>query len=99
MVALLKSGEYSSAELGDLFGVARSTVYRAAERDAARKRTQRADRGFNPLKRQLPAAPHPGDQRRHNDIPLAGRCPAGLPLVRDIASISPRPPTRLRNRS
>ena len=41
MVALLKSGEYSSAELGDLFGVARSTVYRAAERDAARKRTQR----------------------------------------------------------
>ena len=41
MVALLKSGEYSSAELGDLFGVARSTVYQAAERDAARKRTQR----------------------------------------------------------
>ncbi len=36
MVALLKSGEYSSAELGDLFGVARSTVYRAVERDAAR---------------------------------------------------------------
>ena len=41
MVALLKSGEYSSAELGDLFGVARSTVYRAVERDAARKRAQR----------------------------------------------------------
>ena len=36
LVALLKSGEYSSAELGDLFGVARSTVYRAVERDAAR---------------------------------------------------------------
>jgi len=41
MVALLKSGDYSSAELGDLFGVARSTVYRAVERDAARRRTQR----------------------------------------------------------
>jgi DNA invertase Pin-like site-specific DNA recombinase len=41
MVALLKSGEYSSAELGDLFGVARSTVYRAVERDAARQRIQR----------------------------------------------------------
>ena len=41
MVALLKSGEYSSAELGDLFGVARSTVYRAVERDAARKRAER----------------------------------------------------------
>ena len=41
MVTLLKSGEYSSAELGDLFGVARSTVYRAVERDAARKRAER----------------------------------------------------------
>ena len=41
LVALLKSGEYSSAELGDLFGVARSTVYRAVERDAARKRAER----------------------------------------------------------
>ena len=41
LVALLKSGEYSSAELGDLFGVARSTAYRAVERDAARERTQR----------------------------------------------------------
>ncbi len=39
MVALLKSGEYS--KLGDLFGVARSTVDRAVERDAARKRAQR----------------------------------------------------------
>ena len=41
MVALLKSGEYSSAELGDLFGVARSTVYRAVEWDAARQRVAR----------------------------------------------------------
>ena len=30
MVSLLRSGEYSTAELGDLFGVGRSTVYRAA---------------------------------------------------------------------
>jgi len=28
LVELLHSGEYSTAELGDLFGVARSTVYR-----------------------------------------------------------------------
>ena len=41
LVALLKSGEYTTAELGDLFGVARSTVYRAIGRDAARQRTQR----------------------------------------------------------
>jgi DNA invertase Pin-like site-specific DNA recombinase len=44
LVALLKSGEYSTAELGDLFGVARSTVYRAIGREAARQRAQRSDR-------------------------------------------------------
>jgi DNA invertase Pin-like site-specific DNA recombinase len=33
LVALLKDGEYSTAELADLFGVARSTVYRAVERE------------------------------------------------------------------
>jgi DNA invertase Pin-like site-specific DNA recombinase len=36
MVALLHAGEYSTAELADLFGVARSTVYRAAQRERAR---------------------------------------------------------------
>jgi IS30 family transposase len=41
MIGTLNAGEYSSAELGDLFGVARSTVYRAVERDAARERAQR----------------------------------------------------------
>jgi predicted DNA-binding transcriptional regulator YafY len=35
-VALLNGGEYSTAELTDLFGVARSTVYRALERERAR---------------------------------------------------------------
>jgi DNA invertase Pin-like site-specific DNA recombinase len=36
LVALLKGGEYSTAELADLFGVARSTVYRAVERERTR---------------------------------------------------------------
>jgi DNA invertase Pin-like site-specific DNA recombinase len=36
MVALLHAGECSTAELADLFGVARSTVYRAVERERAR---------------------------------------------------------------
>jgi DNA invertase Pin-like site-specific DNA recombinase len=36
LVALLKGGEYSTAELADLFGVARSTVYRACQRERAR---------------------------------------------------------------
>ena len=45
LVALLKSGEYSTAELGDLFGVARSTVYRAIGREAARQRAERSGPG------------------------------------------------------
>jgi len=36
LVALLTGGEYSTAELADLFGVARSTVYRAVERERTR---------------------------------------------------------------
>jgi DNA invertase Pin-like site-specific DNA recombinase len=36
LVALLKCGEYSTPELADLFGVARSTVYRALERERRR---------------------------------------------------------------
>lgn len=38
LVALHRAGEHSTAELGGLFGVARSTVYRAIQRDAARAR-------------------------------------------------------------
>ena len=45
LVLLLKSGEYTTAEIGDLFGVARSTVYRAIGREAARQRAQRSDAG------------------------------------------------------
>ncbi len=33
MVTLYRQGEHSTAELADLFGVARSTVYRALQRD------------------------------------------------------------------
>ena len=36
LVALHRAGEHSTAELGGLFGVARSTVYRAIQRDDAR---------------------------------------------------------------
>jgi DNA invertase Pin-like site-specific DNA recombinase len=35
LVSLLHSGEYSTAEVADLFGVGRSTVYRAIERQRA----------------------------------------------------------------
>ena len=47
LVALHRAGEHSVAELGDLFGVTRSTVYRAIQRDAARRR--RALPGRDPL--------------------------------------------------
>ncbi|MEU5940963.1 recombinase family protein [Micromonospora sp. NPDC047548] len=40
LVALHKAGEHTSAELAELFGVARSTVYRAIERAAAAKPDQ-----------------------------------------------------------
>ncbi len=48
LVALHRAGEHSVAELGDLLGVTRSTVYRAIQRDLARQQTQR------------PASPAPG---------------------------------------
>jgi len=44
LVSLHRSGEHSVSELGDLFGVTRSTVYRAIQRDAVRQRTQIAGR-------------------------------------------------------
>ena len=39
LVELYRQGKHSTAELADLFGVARSTVYRALERDRARGQT------------------------------------------------------------
>ena len=36
LVSLVRSGEYSTAEVAELFGVARSTVYRAIERERDR---------------------------------------------------------------
>jgi predicted DNA-binding protein YlxM (UPF0122 family) len=35
-VALVNGGDHSTAELADLFGVARSTVYLAVERERTR---------------------------------------------------------------
>ena len=44
LVALHEAGDHSTAELANLFGVARSTVYRAIERDTRRAQPPRADR-------------------------------------------------------
>ena len=43
LVALHAAGDHSIAELGDLFGVARSTVYRAIQRDRRRQQTLNAN--------------------------------------------------------
>ena len=37
LVSLVHSGEYSTLEVAELFGVGRSTVYRAIERHASRE--------------------------------------------------------------
>jgi DNA invertase Pin-like site-specific DNA recombinase len=47
LVSLLETGEYTTADLADLFGVARSTVYRAVERERI-------------LKAASPSTPAPG---------------------------------------
>ena len=39
LVSLLETGEYTTADLADLFGAARSTVYRAVERERILKAT------------------------------------------------------------
>ena len=38
LVMLHRAGEHSTAELSDLFGVGRSTVYRVIERDGQRRK-------------------------------------------------------------
>lgn len=40
LVALPRAGEHSTAELSDLLGVGRSTVYRAVERGARRRQRE-----------------------------------------------------------
>jgi DNA invertase Pin-like site-specific DNA recombinase len=48
LVALHRAGEYSGAELADLFGVARSTVSRAIQRDQHRQQTLSERRSESP---------------------------------------------------
>lgn len=52
LVELYRHGEHSTAELADLFGVARPTVYRALDRDRAR--------GAQPTRQRATRAAAPG---------------------------------------
>jgi hypothetical protein len=75
LVALLKCGDYSTAELGDLFGVARFTVYRAVERERAPMSSASASaEGFFALSRRHPLRgqqrpPGVDDLRTPLDVP------------------------------
>jgi Helix-turn-helix domain of resolvase len=53
LVKLLHSGQYSTAEVGDLFGVARSTVYRAVARSKTPAAAGRATTTAAPSSRAL----------------------------------------------
>ena len=44
LVMLHRAGEHSTADLSDLFGVGRSTVYRVIERDRGRQKHPSASR-------------------------------------------------------
>ena len=62
LVMLYRAGEHTVSELGDLFGITRSTVYRAVQRDTRRQSTgagMRADA-------RAPVRPilHRDDERR-----------------------------------
>ena len=76
LVSLVHSGEYSTAEVADLFGVGRSTVYRAIERQ--RIAAKAGPRGSNietltTRPRRRPASDTPAGRRRPA---VRAACPA-----------------------
>ena len=83
LVGLLQAGEHSTAELADLFGVARSTDYRAQQRHRAAARGETAD--ARPAEHQCRAPTVQRPQHRHADrkpvvrrtwrSPVSGRQP------------------------
>ncbi len=73
-VALHRAGNHSTAKLGDLFGVARATVYRAIERDARRAQGRTAARRS---RHRSPVALRLGS-RRQPARPLGPRDNLGL---------------------
>jgi DNA invertase Pin-like site-specific DNA recombinase len=80
LVELLQSGEYSTAELGDLFGVARSTVYRAVVRSKAAAAAGRTVTG------------KPGTARAVPPIAVDGGAPDTAPTGPDTAHPANCPP-------
>ena len=68
LVSLVHSGEYSTAEAAEMFGVGRSTVYRAIERQRVQARAGLArPQGAAPHSAGCPASDTPAGCRRHVD--------------------------------
>ena len=80
LVELLHSGEYTTAELRDLFGVARSTVYRAVVRSKTAGTARATATSPRPASRPVvhtDNAPPDIYRPRHgalSDIPSENRC-------------------------
>jgi excisionase family DNA binding protein len=58
LVSLVHSGEYSTAEVAELFGVGRSTVYRAIERQRLEARTPSTTAPSRSLTKEFPGRSH-----------------------------------------
>ena len=81
LVSLVHSGEYSTAEVADLFGVGRSTVYRAIERQriAARPASRKQHRDADTRPRRRPASDTPAGRRRPTTSSSIGTPSRGSP--------------------
>jgi excisionase family DNA binding protein len=97
LVSLVHSGEYSTAEVADLFGVGRSTVYRAIERQGIAAKAGLAEATS---RRRHPTAPasrirHPRGTPAANNVKLDRNALSGFPLrtPRSRASPTLRPVT------
>ncbi|MGI8993236.1 MAG: recombinase family protein [Nocardioidaceae bacterium] len=62
LVSLVHSGEYSTAEVAELFGVGRSTVYRAIERQRIACESRPRGRDIATMTPTAPPVPHPTPQ-------------------------------------
>jgi DNA invertase Pin-like site-specific DNA recombinase len=106
LVELIRSGEYTTSEVGDLFGVARSTVYRALQRSTQRaalataakaapmKMTRAQTDAQRPSATSPSAEPEAGYRPRHgvSEFPPVTRAP------RSRSSRQPRPEPPYRKR-
>ncbi|HEX6359464.1 MAG TPA: helix-turn-helix domain-containing protein [Actinophytocola sp.] len=63
LVSLVHSGEYSTLEVAELFGVGRSTVYRAIERQRMAAKANLAETSARRRLTTAPAVPKPTPQR------------------------------------